>query len=397
MSVNERGIWMHGLLASFWGKSLLVATCGCLLGLGTFGCGHAAEPEEEPEAEVQAHPSEVTLGEAAIANAGIRTEPAHRVLLGGGFAVPAEVQNDPAFTAHVAALTASRFVRVDVAVGDAVARGQRLATVASRDVGESRSALNVARIRRDAAITTRDRQAQLVESGIGARRALLDAEAELAAAEAEMRGLASSLRVTGAGAGAETTITSPIDGIVVERHAVPGEVADALATLFVITDPTHLRIVAQVPELDLALARRGAPATLTLSAYPTEQWLGHVDFVAPALDESTRTLEVRATLDAPTELLRSGLFGRLAIAQEGAEPVTLVIPQGALTRIDGDDAVFIPADEPNTFRPVLVRLGRRDGGFVEILEGLSEGQMVVVHGAFTLKSELSRSELAAEE
>ena len=376
-------------------KALLIFLLA-VVGLG--GCGVVAPAEEEEHHEEHSeHPSEVTLGAAAIARAGIRTEAVRRALLGGGFSVPAEVQSDPAYTAHIASLSAGRVMRVDVAVGDAVVRGQRLATVASREVGESRGALNVARIRRDAARVTRDRQAQLVESGIGARRVLMDAEAELSAAEAEMRALAGSLRVAGGGAGAETAITSPIDGIVITRHAVAGEVTDALAPLFVISDPAHLRIVAEVPELDLALARRDAPVTLTVSAFPTEEWLGHLDFVAPALDESTRTLEVRATLDAPTELLRSGLFGRLAIAQEGAEPEALIIPREALTRLDGEDAVFVPADEPNTFRPLLVRLGRRDRGFVEVVEGLSEGQIVVVSGAFTLKSELSRGELAAHE
>jgi cobalt-zinc-cadmium efflux system membrane fusion protein len=103
---------------------------------------------------------------------------------------------------------------------------------------------------------------------------------------------------------------------------------------------------------------------------------------------------VRAVLDVPEPRLRAGLFGRLAIANEDAEPTALVVPAGALARVEGEDVVFAPADEERTFRPVPVRLGRRDGDVVEVLEGLDEGDTIVTSGAFTLRSELSRGELA---
>ena len=388
---------------TFIRKLIFVAAIGAF----ALGCGASPEAEgQEHHEDHDEHPSEVTLTDQGVRRAGIQLAAASRTLIGGGFWVPAEVQTDPAFTAHVAALTASRVVRVEVAIGDRVERGQRLAVTASREVGEARGAVGAARVRRDAARLARDRQTQLVESGIGARRALQEAEAELASAEAELRGLSGGLAVSGRGAGAESQITAPIAGVIIERHAVVGEVVDALATLFVIADPAQLWVVGEVPELDLSLANLNAPIALTVSAFPDAQWLGHLSFIAPALDAHTRTLQVRATLDAPSSELRAGLFGRLAIAHAGASPDALTIPREALTRIDGEDAVFVPAGEPNTsprgepantYRPQLVRIGRRDRGLVEVLEGLDEGQQVVVHGAFTLKSELSRGEIAAHE
>lgn len=371
----------------------------CLV-MGSFtacGGGSAAEEEHEEGGHEEGHPSEVALSPEAIARAGITTGTVTTAPIGGGSGVPAELEADPAFTAHVSSLTAGRVTRVDVSVGDRVAEGQVIALVASGDVGESRAALTSARVRRDAARAARDRQAALVESGIGARRALIEAEAELAAAEAEMRGLSGSVRIVGRGTGAEVSITAPIAGVIVERHAIAGEVVEPAAPLFTITDPAHLWVVGHVPELDLAVAREGAPSVLTLAAFPGERWPGHVDFVAPALDEATRTLGVRAALDATDPRLRAGLFGRLSIAGAGAEPTALVVPVAALARVDGEDVVFGPADEARSFRPIPVRVGRRDGDIVEILEGLSEGDTIVTSGAFTLRSELSRGELAEHE
>jgi cobalt-zinc-cadmium efflux system membrane fusion protein len=371
-----------------------------VLALGFSGCGPADEGSHEGEGEEHEgehgdeHGSEVTLSEVAITRAGITTGAVARAPVGGGAGVPAELQADPAYTAHVGTLVPGRVTRVAVSVGDRVAQGAVLARVASADVGVSRAATAGARVRRDAARAARDRQASLVESGIGARRTLLEAEAELAEAEAELRGLSGGLRVVGGGSGSEITVTAPIAGVVVARHATPGEVVEADAPLFVITDPSHLWIVGYVPELDLAVAREGAPAVLSVAAFPGERWRGHVDFVAPALDEATRTLGVRAVLDVPEPRLRAGLFGRLAIANEDAEPTALVVPAGALARVEGEDVVFAPADEERTFRPVPVRLGRRDGDVVEVLEGLDEGDTIVTSGAFTLRSELSRGELA---
>lgn len=380
-----------------WKKGDRMACAPWILAFILTACGSVDEAEEHSDEHDEEAAAEVTLAEAAIARAGITTALVTRAPIGGGVGVPAELQPDPGSTAHVAALTAGRVIRVDVAVGDRVEYGQGLGMVASGGVGESRAALSAARVRRDAARATRDRQAALVDSGIGARRGLIEAEAALAEAEAEIRGLAGSLGVVGGGGGADVRITAPIAGVVVQRHAVAGEVVEAAAPLFTITDPSRLWVVGFVPELDLAVAREGAPATLSVAAFPGERWSGHIDFVAPALDEATRTLGVRAALEEPDPRLRAGLFGRLAISAEGAEPTALVVPSGALARVGGEDVVFVPTDEARTFRPVPVRLGRRDGDVVEVLEGLAEGDVVVTAGAFTLRSELSRGELAEHE
>lgn len=375
-------------------KNLLVRLAMILV----TGCGApAAAPPEAHDEHEETHPSEVTLSEAAITRAGITVGRATRAAIGGGAGVPAELRADPSSTAHVGAPTSGRITRVLVAIGAHVTAGEVLATIASGAAGESRATLAAARARLAASQAARDRQAALVESGVGARRGLVEAEAALAEAQAEVRALSGGLGVVGRGAGTEVRLVAPLPGIVTERHAVVGEVIDAGATLFSITDPTRLWVVGFVPELDLGIAREGAPTTLRVAAFPGARWSGRVDFVAPALDTVTRTLEIHAVLDAPDPRLRAGLFGQLEVAEGTVGETSIVIPTSALARIGGEDVVFVPAEEERTFRSLPVRLGRRDGDVVEVLEGLDERADLVTHGAFTLRSELSRGELAEHE
>lgn len=71
-----------------------------------------------------------------------------------------------------------------------------------------------------------------------------------------------------------------------------------------------------------------------------------------------------------------------------------MVPIDAVATIDGQQVVFVPADQPGTFRVQAIRLGRRAGGLYEVRDGLSEGAKVATSGAFTLKSVLKSGELA---
>lgn len=357
-------------------------------------CGPEAHDDHEEHEEPE-HAGEVELSDAAIERAGIATGRVERVPLGGGVAVPAELRLDPSRTARVAPIASGRVVSVGVLLGDRVEMGQELAVLASAEAGEARASAGEAQARLAAARAAYQRQTQLREAGIGSERALIEAQAELRAAEAALSGVARRVDVLGQrGRGASLVLTAAMAGVVVEHHAVVGEVAATDSPLFVISDPSVIWIEGHVPEMDVAAVRMGAPATLRLSAYPGERWPTEIDFVAPALDETTRTLPVRARISNPDGRLRAGLFGRLSIASGSAEANVLAVPQAALARLDGEDVVFMPAEEPRTFRPQPVRLGRREGDLVEIAEGLREGDTIVTSGAFTLRSELSRSALA---
>jgi cobalt-zinc-cadmium efflux system membrane fusion protein len=381
------------LLTSF---SLALLTSACNRGGHTEGGGHVegAGHAEATGHRGGEHENEVHLSAEALERAGIRVAAAERRALTGGVAIPAEVQFEPSSTAHVGPLVPGRITRVSVALGDRVRRGQLLGVVASSDVSAARARLDQARARLTAAESTLRRQQQLATEGIGAGRSLIDAEAQVGELRAEVEGVRRQLSVFGSGSAGELALTAPIEGVVVAVHGTLGETATPDQPAFIITDPTKVWVRGNVPELELDKVQVGSAAVVRLHAFPDLTMPGTITYVAPALDERTRSLPVRVTLQAPDARLRSGLFGSIELVGGSADERVLVVPTDAVASLDGQTVVFVPADEPNSFRPQPVALGRRAGGFFEVRSGLEEGARLCVSGAFTLKSALRSGELS---
>jgi cobalt-zinc-cadmium efflux system membrane fusion protein len=351
----------------------------------------AAEDRHEEPAGV------VRVSEIGVERSGISTTPVRRELLVGGVDVPAEVQLNPNRTAHVTPMVTGQIDEVHVSLGDSVKDKQALATMRSVALGEARSAVANARAEVEVARANFVRQEELKREGIGSERAYLEAQGDLRSAESNLAAANERLQVYGGrkGAGSTTVIRSPLDGTVIERHATKGEIVSDGSSLFLVSDLSRVWVVGRVYEQDVSAAKVGAPAVVSLQAYPGRSWKGEVSYVSHTLDPHTRTLDIRVELDNPDGILRPGLFGRIALSPEGegATPV-LVVSEGAVQRIEGQPLVFVATGEPGVFRPTLVTLGAHARGLVEVRDGLAEGDQVVVSGAFTLKSELLRSRLS---
>lgn len=200
----------------------------------------------------------------------------------------------------------------------------------------------------------------------------------------------------GSGRAGELALTSPIDGVVVAVHATLGETVTSELPAFIVTDPTKVWVRGNVPELEISHLQAGAAAIVRLHAFPELAMPGTITYVAPALDEETRSLPVRVTLQAPDARLRSGLFGSIELVGGSVDERVLVVPVDAIATLDGQTVVFVPGDQPDIFKPQPILLGRRAGGFLEVRSGLVEGARLAVSGAFTLKSALRSGELSEE-
>ena len=378
-------------------RTLLISLLLCSLVSGCDGGADKAKEESAGEASEDhsgEHENEVELSPEAIERAGIRVAAAERRALTGGVAIPADVQFEPSSTAHVGPIVPGRITKVAAALGDRVRRGQLWGVVASSDVSSARARLDQARARLAAAESTLRRQQQLSTEGIGAQRSLIDAEAQVGELRAEVEGAQRQLSVFGSGSAGELLLTSPIDGVIVAVHATLGETATPDQAAFIVTDPTKVWVRGNVPELELSRVQNGSAALVRLHAFPDVAMPGTVTYVAPALDERTRSLPIRVSLQAPDARLRSGLFGSIELVGGTADERVLVVPIDAVATLNGQQVVFVPADEPNGFRPQPVSLGRRAGGFFEVRSGLTEGARLAVSGAFTLKSALQSGELS---
>ncbi len=353
--------------------------------------------DEHDDHDAQEPGGMVRISEIGVERSGIRTEPVVLERLVGGIDVPAEVQLNPNRTAHVTPMVAGQIDEVHVALGDTVQAKQALATMRSVALGEARSSVTNARAGVEVARANFIRQEELKREGIGAQRAYLEAQGKLRSAESDLAAANERLQVYGGrkGAGSTTTIRSPLNGIVIERHATSGEVVSEGASLFMVSDLSRVWIVGRLYEQDVAAARVGAPAVVSLQAYPGKSWSGEVSYVSHTLDPHTRTLAIRVELENPDGTLRPGLFGKISLSPAGN--LTGQVPsvaESAVQRIDGQTLVFVATEEPGVFRPAFVTLGARARGKVEVRDGVVEGDQVVVSGAFTLKSELLGGKLS---
>lgn len=367
-------------------------------------CGEHEFPESvcpvcnpvTPPAGASGPQTRVQLSETAFQTSGIRLErvSSHRVS-SGGVRVPAEIQFDPDRLAHVSPLVDGQMVSVAVTIGDRVEAGDELATFRSVELGQARAELSRATAVRETAQANLERQHRLRDEGINSERSLLEAQQAFDEADAAHDAARSRLRVFGVrgGSGSDMALTSPIDGVVVERHATRGENVSTEDTLFVVADASEVWVIARAYEQHIPLVRVGMSATLTVGPHEGRQWTGTVSYVALSLDETTRTLPVRVSVPNDDGALRPGMFGTLTIDGGNSES-TLAVPTSAVQSLNGRDVVFVQGDAERTFEARTVVLGREAEGMSPVLEGLSGTETVVVAGAFILKSELVRGQLA---
>jgi membrane fusion protein, heavy metal efflux system len=355
-----------------------------------------SEPAQNTDEAPQAAPKgdRLQLSAEAVTRAAISVAKVQRRALPSGAAIAAEVQFDPTSTAHVGPLAPGRITRVDATLGQRVKRGEVLGVVNSGDASGVRSRLVQARARQTAAVTTLRRQEQLSHEGIGAQRALIDAQTSLSELRAEVEGLERQLAALGGGDSGELSLVSPIDGVVVSVHGTLGESANVDQPVFVVTDPKRVWMRGDVPELEIPRLAMDEGAIVRLHAYPELALEGTITYIAPALEERTRTLPIRVSLKEPDPRLRGGMFGSLQLLGSGQDTEVLAVPVSAVTTLDGQDVVFVAEAEPGAFHPAAVQLGRRADGFYEVKAGVDDDDSIAISGTFTLKSALREHELS---
>ncbi|MDE3007344.1 MAG: efflux RND transporter periplasmic adaptor subunit, partial [Gemmatimonadota bacterium] len=194
------------------------------------------------------------------------------------------------------------------------------------------------------------------------------------------------------------TLNSPIRGTIVARTASVGQWVEPSDQLAEVMNVEELWLLASVYERDIRHVEQGQPVIVDVRAYPGEQFPGTVRLVEATLDESSRSAGIRVVLPNADRRLKPGMFATARITGTHAhEPVLLLaVPTAAVQEVDGHTSVFV-RDEQGGFTLQRVHLGEEAGDFVEVLNGLNEGDEVVVNGSFVLKGQLLRSSLGEDE
>lgn len=182
------------------------------------------------------------------------------------------------------------------------------------------------------------------------------------------------------------SIAAPINGIVVEKMAVQGQKAEAGMKLYRLADLSIVWVQSQIYEQDLAYIKLGQEAEVSLSYLPDRKFSGRVTYIYPTVDEKTRTARVRMEFHNPGLFMKPGMFATVEIRAE-LNASALLVPDTAVLRSGEKNTVFV-ALEGGKFEPRTVRLGpRSENNTYEVIDGLKEGEQVVVSGQFMLDSE----------
>jgi membrane fusion protein, copper/silver efflux system len=155
--------------------------------------------------------------------------------------------------------------------------------------------------------------------------------------------------------------------------------------LYQIADLSSMWVIADVFEQDIAEVRTGDRGTITIGAYPSRTFEGRVTYVYPTLNPETRTIPIRLELANPGQLLKPGMFAQVELAGATKAKV-LTVPTSAVIDSGNRRIVLIQLAE-GRFEPREVNTGRRSDDYVEIVDGLRDGDRVVVAANFLIDAE----------
>jgi RND family efflux transporter MFP subunit len=181
------------------------------------------------------------------------------------------------------------------------------------------------------------------------------------------------------------TFRSPVSGIVMEKKAVQGMRFMPGDSLYQIADLSSVWIMADVYEQDIALVRTGSKAKVSISAYPDQSFEATITYVYPTLKPETRTVPVRMELANPRQLLKPAMFAEVQMPVGGKGKV-LTVPNSAVIDSGTRRIVLVQLAE-GRFEPREVNLGSRTDTYVEVMNGVKEGEQVVVAANFLIDAE----------
>jgi cobalt-zinc-cadmium efflux system membrane fusion protein len=286
----------------------------------------------------------------------------------------------------VLSLANGRVVALHVGLGNTVQKGQLVMEVQSPDVSTAFSAYLKAVNDERLTKVTLDRDTLLFNKGAisqgqlqAAQTAEDDAKTDLTAAEQQLR----ILGVDKNHPSENVRIYAPASGVIISQNvtaagAVGITYAGSQGSLL-IADLSHVWVVCDVYENDLASVKLGQHAEIRLNAFPGKVFSGTISDIGAVLDPSLRTAKVRIQVPNPGGVLRLGMFATATLSGSKAEPKA-VVPTTAILQLHDRSYVFEPGSASGEFRRIEVKTGRTlDGGMVEVLGGLTDGQRVVAN------------------
>lgn len=423
-------------------NKLWLASVAVALSLG-FGMPIGAQDQGHYDSSEVVGPTGMVIPISLLgkSTAGVEVQPIQKKLLPLELTTLGKIETIPTREYSQHSPVSGRISEVLVNLGDKVQKGQSLVKVESPElnkvaaqilqdkqeieaqIAQEKTALddqvNECQARIQLARATYDRDARLVEEQIGSQKSAQNSLANLEVAQAQLKAatskrelvlkaLATKLKLTleplrqqmrmlgtpdteiSTMLNANNTITvAPVRsmraGVITSVNCSAGQGIDPAVKLFTVSDLTRVFATANIYEDDMSRVHLGQKVKIRVSALANEHFDGVLSYIGDHVDMRTRTLPVRAELDNTDLRLKPDMYAELII-QINAPSLSIMLPEQAVVSRNGHSLVFI--EVPGGYQPTRVRLGRSFGDTVEVIDGVEQGQPVVVHGAFPLAAEM---------
>ena len=359
--------------------------------------GHEEEREEKHNEEEGA----VHLTEAQQSLLNISVSPAASGRANENIRAPVEIIFVPDLVAKVGPLLEAKVSKVLVDLGDRISTGDTLATLDSVMLAKVRARMQSLTAKKTAAEAEYKRERSLQKQGISSEEEFLAAKArfltmaaELNAAREELKAYGVSSSQSDASGLASYALKSPINGVLEKRDVVIGQTLSASDTPFLVVNNRKVWAMIKVAESDIDQLTLGNDVRIQLPSGKPRVYVGKVSWISTQLDETSRTVLVRAEVDTPEGYLRPGMFGT-ALVSSPSDAALPLVPRDAVQTVEGRDVVFVPGAERGEYQATPVKIGAEANGWIEIQEGIRSGQVVVANGAFDLMSALTAKNRSA--
>lgn len=382
----------------------------------------ASKPAKDP-ATCQTHALRVQFASAeSVSKAGVRLDSVIERPMEQTIRANAETQYDPTRFAQVASRIPGFVWRVDKEIGQNVRKGDVLALVDAAEAGRAKAELLTAAAQRNLRVQTIRRIEKLQK--ISSEADLQEAQAALREAEIRVFNARQGLINLGLAAPADTDgipderelhllglpervrtslepgapsvnlvpLVAPLDGVIIQREVVAGEVIEASRPLFAIADTRNMWLMIDVPQSQIGRVAIGQPVRFRPEC-GEDTVHGAIAWISTAVDDRTRTVKVRADVaNTDARLLASSFGGAQITVRES--PNAIVVPNEAIQWEGCCHIVFVRLTD-DLFQARKVRLGSRDSHYTEVIAGLLPGEIVATAGSHILKSEILKSNLGA--
>jgi Cu(I)/Ag(I) efflux system membrane fusion protein len=342
----------------------------------SMGMDYIAVYEGEDDTSTAA--GEVKISTEKVQKLGVKTEAAAIRELTRQVRAAGRIEIDERLVHTVSAKFEGWIERLQVnATGQPVSRGQALFEVYSPELVSAQREYTVAAkgvaALKDASAEMQSGMKQLADASLARLR-------NWDISEEQIKALA-------AGGEPKRTLSfrAPTGGVVLEKKAVAGMRFMPGEMLYQLADISAVWVLADVFERDIGAVKVGAGATVKINAYPDKSFAGKVAYIYPTLKAETRTVPVRIELANPGGLLKPAMYASVEMAPGGTKKM-LTVPTSAV--IDsGTRQIVLLQKAAGRFEPRDVKLGERSDDFVEVRDGLKEGDAVVVAANFLIDAE----------